>query len=253
MRGVIYVALGEPYVKEALKSARSLKAHHPDAPITLFTDVADAADTFPGEVEIVARDGHPLKTKVACLWSSPYDETLFLDTDTVIQNPMMDIFDHLEGHDLCIAYAPKVARGAQPFRFVRMEGLSFNTGVVVFRKSPAFHRFYNEWVARTRALDDAAMVPGRMCDQRMFNQLREEGWLEACGVKVGVLPNYLYNVRIPMVAYLEAHGKLAQARILHGLDREQVPAPQRAGMGALTLLDAAMRLSQQQAASATER
>lgn len=45
-RGVVYIATGEKYIVEAVYSAASVKAIHPDLPITLFTDSKTKHDNF---------------------------------------------------------------------------------------------------------------------------------------------------------------------------------------------------------------
>lgn len=103
-KGVIYSAVGKRFADEAAFSARSLKVHHPGWPITLFTDTSPDDDTVFTEVRCAPRL-HPAPhiSKLFAMRDTPYEETLFLDTDTFICSAIDAIFDALAGHDMVAA------------------------------------------------------------------------------------------------------------------------------------------------------
>src|SRR5437879_782202 len=82
-RGFVYIAFGQDYVEEAAASARSVRALH-QYPITLITDkqpaqhVGTVFDTV--RVETLRRD---YSDKIL-MGTSPYERTIFLDSDTVV-------------------------------------------------------------------------------------------------------------------------------------------------------------------------
>ena len=80
-RGILYIAFGENFIKEMLFSAESVKKHNPNLPITVFSDIpvnSEFVDTW-----IPIKVGH-LRPKIDYIDKTPYEQTLFLDTDTII-------------------------------------------------------------------------------------------------------------------------------------------------------------------------
>lgn len=153
-RGFVYVATGEGYVREAMISAASLRVHHPEAIIDLITDSPTAnAGSFShvrrpeGSVE-----RSPIDKLLA--YEAPYDEVVFLDTDTYVAGNLQPVFDLLATHDL--ALLQDVNRGWNyELPGLPMAYSEFNTGVLAFRKSASVGKFFADWKANFRALQPA--------------------------------------------------------------------------------------------------
>ena len=89
-----------------------------------------------------------MKLKVLTLKESPYEETLFLDTDTTVRGPLGPIFDQLGGHDFAAANSDDADWTVKPFRFLGLvKPGDYNTGVLLYRKSEPMLRFLNQWEA----------------------------------------------------------------------------------------------------------
>lgn len=150
-QGYIYVATGEKYIKEAEQSARTLKQVSPQAHITLITNQEYNSSDF-DQVKVInyankdpddRKEGYLFK--VIGFISSPYEKTIFLDTDTFIAEDPSDAFGMLEFFDIlvCHDYYDKatvkhngtVVKGYYPY----------NTGFVAFRKSEAIYKFLDIW------------------------------------------------------------------------------------------------------------
>jgi len=141
-RGVVYVAIGSKHANEACQSARSVQRAMPGFPMTLFTDQVPPQGLFENIVKIEdAKLGFACKIRPMAM--SPYQETLFLDTDTFMCNPCEDIFWPLERHDIAIAH--EVYRNEYSFESFPDSFPSMNTGVIVFRKSEKTTAFFNAW------------------------------------------------------------------------------------------------------------
>src|SRR5882757_8776162 len=96
-RGIIYVATGGRFVAEARQSALSARRHMPDLPILLYTDQPEIGGGAP--FDLVRKLEHPrhfFVDKVAPLAASPFEKTLFLDTDTFVCDPVYDLFAVLD-------------------------------------------------------------------------------------------------------------------------------------------------------------
>ncbi len=202
-RGIIYIAAGEKYVRAANHSARSVRRTCPGLATHLFCDPATAAeaDVFDGITEIP--DPHR-RSKVDYLSRTPFDRTLYLDTDTEIVADIRDIFDVLDRFDVGLAHAhsrntkstTQTWREALPGAFPQ-----FNGGVILFRRNPRVQQFLDDW-------REGYHTAGFGRDQ---TTLRELLWLS--DLRICTLPPE-YNVRYEK--YLEIwEPEEAQPKILH--------------------------------------
>jgi hypothetical protein len=146
-RGVLYIAYGDLFVKEALFSAESVKAQCPDLEITMFSDrIVDSP--FIDDCKVISVSH--LRSKIDYMDQSPYDLTIFLDTDTVINHDITDMFEILETFDLVAAhdlarkrkkYSETIPEyGKIPYSFSEV-----NTGVLAYRKSEHTKRLFRRW------------------------------------------------------------------------------------------------------------
>src|SRR5215216_6245967 len=101
--GIVYVATGKKYIEEATLSASSVKRWMPGVPITVFTDQSSAGSCFDTVVPVTSC-GDGFKDKVLFMAQSPYDRTLFLDTDTYLCGSVQELFDLLGHFDLAMAH-----------------------------------------------------------------------------------------------------------------------------------------------------
>jgi hypothetical protein len=84
-RGFVFVAWGEKYVQEAIRSAISIKRHM-DYPICLITSRKNQKLEIFSHI-IYEKFSYSYKDKIL-MKLSPYEETIFLDTDTFILESM---------------------------------------------------------------------------------------------------------------------------------------------------------------------
>ena len=92
--GVVYFALGERYLAEAALSAASVRQHMPGLRTAIFCDGQVPAALFDMRDRLVP--GLPMKRqKMQALLRSPFERTLYLDTDTLIADPVWELFDLL--------------------------------------------------------------------------------------------------------------------------------------------------------------
>ena len=199
--GVIYVATGRRHLAEMLVSAQSVRRHMPETPIFLYTDQADLPAGVFSEVRAIENPRHSFIDKIAPLRETPFDRTLFLDTDTFLAAPVRDLFEVLDRCDLAVSHAP--FRHDRPFATPNCFA-ELNTGVMAYRRTPGVDALLADWL---RLYEKEVAETGKMdSDQPAFREA-----LYRSTVPFYVLPSE-YNLRTVMPA---AAGR-CQVRILHG-------------------------------------
>jgi hypothetical protein len=160
-RGFLYTAFGERYLQEARISARSVKRHHPDTLVCLVTDLHLEPD---GEFDVIqpitpASDSEifaPLDTgayyrKIEQFGRSPFDLTVYLDSDTFVTAPLDGLFDLLLRFDLLVTLDGNAEvnyafeQTDEPFTRIPKAFGCFNAGVLAYRKSPQTLDFFQQW------------------------------------------------------------------------------------------------------------
>lgn len=212
-RGVLYLAIGSSYVEEARRSATSIRQHM-DVPIAIVTTAdVECKDDFDHVIVTdrtrrVERSGSGGET---WLWDStidpgwsPFEKTLYLDTDTRVCDDLSPLFELLDRYELAVARLQMN---------VRIESLPepiqqhYNTGVIAYRDTPAVETLFNRW---QRVFRDRAPEQEKPLDQPAFAEA-----MYATGVDFVQLP-MRYNIR------LDGHDRVGtiagEPKILHGRD-----------------------------------
>lgn len=200
-RGVIYIATGRRHLDEMLVSARSLRRHMPDLPIVLFTDQRDLPGGVFSEIRPVENPRHSFIDKIAPLRGTPFERTVFLDTDTFVCAPIPDLFEILDRFELAVSRAP--LRHDRPFATPNCF-TELNTGVMAYRRSDNVDALFADWL---RLYEMEVAETGRMdSDQPAFREA-----LYRSPATFYVLPQE-YNLRTVMPA---AVGR-CEVKIVHG-------------------------------------
>ena len=208
-QGIIYVATGTKYIEEAIQSAASVKRWMPNIPITLFTSEAIENPNF-DQILLVSDPKSGFTDKVLHMYESPYDQTLFLDTDTFLCDDVSEIFSLLEHYDVAASQAE--LRVGIPIESIPESFPEMNTGVIAFKKSPLAKDFFEKW--KYLYLIDRQKTESWYCpDQPSFRLA-----LYGSPLRITTLPPE-YNCRFIYPVYVD--GKV---KILHGRydDRESV-------------------------------
>lgn len=152
-RGYIYTAFGEKYLKEATDSALSLKSCSPSYPIALVTNDQNFNHSVFDEiiVEKIPFDRYTEKigflSKIYFLSKSPYDYTLFVDTDTYHCDNSDELFELLDFFDLLISHDYNESSFATLNDYNLSGYRTYNTGVIGYRSNPAVKKFLEKWLS----------------------------------------------------------------------------------------------------------
>lgn len=194
--GYIYIATGDKYIKEAIQSARSLKRCSPKANVCLISDSDLNEDCF-SQVIVVSNSTQVdwkvgLLSKVQGFPLSPFDKTVFVDTDTYFCEPvdelegLLDHFDCMFCHDYYdkaeILFKEKVVSGFFPV----------NTGVVAFSKNDRVTSFLKLWADKY-----VANIERYWSDQPAFMEALLESDIKSWILHSGYNFRFLNHVSLP--------------------------------------------------------
>jgi hypothetical protein len=175
----------------------------------------------------------PFKAKIQALLASPYEETLFLDTDTRIRQPISPLWEVLQTADLALAHAPDIARdehGKALYLKNHRVDTEFNTGVILFRKTPEVVAVFEAWLQAMEAQPDDSIRAGVNCDQTYFNRVISPQLLaDRPPVRFSALDNRVYNVRKPHYRFLTPEEQ--QRVCIEHWRNVYTPEQQAAGLG----------------------
>jgi lipopolysaccharide biosynthesis glycosyltransferase len=148
--GIIYIATGKKYIRMAMQSAKSVRKHNPEINIHLFGDWKEQGFDFEiscapfSSVERV--DDANYRSKVDYMGRTPYDLTLYLDTDTRVITDISNLFQILDRFDIALAYAPERVRHQMGWKIEIPECFpQFNSGVILFTKSSLVLKLLHDW------------------------------------------------------------------------------------------------------------
>tara|TARA_R110002020_G_scaffold441502_5_gene652383 strand:+ start:60 stop:806 length:747 start_codon:yes stop_codon:yes gene_type:complete len=146
-RGILYIAFGDNFLKEMVYSAESVKKHNPNLHITAFVDKKVQSE-FIDEVELI--DVAHLRPKIDYIEMTPYDQTLFLDTDTIIDYNIEDMFELLNNFDIAAGHDLARKRKKYSNTIPEYEEIPYifsevNTGVLVFQKNERVKKLLRTW------------------------------------------------------------------------------------------------------------
>jgi len=154
--------------KELIPSFSSLKLTVPTASVSLYTNIKfDNDEGF----DHVIYDEHIDKRHIAkahALLKSPYDRTIFLDTDTIIHRDIInDIFKVLDEFNFTVVYGGAFGAGTiYP---------DFNTGLIGVANNNETKTILNEWVRLFEETPRALRMPrcsgGSLKDQWSFREV----------------------------------------------------------------------------------
>lgn len=207
--GIIYITYGIKYVRAALFSANSARRVMPDIKIHLFVDQPSMLelgldkDTGPFTSMSVIENPHR-RSKVDCISQTPFDRTLYLDSDTSVERDIRTIFRLLDNFEFAATHAVRrnASRKSEYWNVQIPDAFpQFNGGVIVYKKNPNVMKLMRDW-------GESFGSAGHRHDQIT---LRELVWLSDVR-SIALAPEY--NVRFLKYKYLWDKGE-ATAMILH--------------------------------------
>lgn len=210
--GVFFIATGELYLKAAARAATSVRAMCPDLGIAVATDLTESDHAKEFDVVVPVENPHR-RSKVDMLSRTPFDKTIYLDTDVKVVADLSGVMQVLDRFDIALTHAhsrnkrttTEVWRVDLPDAFPQCNG-----GIFAFRTTPETLQFFDDW---STAFSEAGFKKDQVT-------LRELLWLS--DLRLYILPPE-FNVR--HTRYLsfwkrhEAAPKILHLARYHDIDR----------------------------------
>jgi len=205
--GVVYITTSNRFVEEAKISAESVKSVMPDVSISIITDM-DVSDTVFDNRISIKNPQYGFGDKVYHLEQTPYDKTIFLDTDTYVVEPIRDLFEVLDEFDIAVAnnqrnYASNRV-DYQPVNTLPDAFPERNTGVIAYKSSPAMDRFFKSW----KKTYENILSHGQKMDQSSFRLS-----LYHSDLRIATLPSE-YNCRFRNPGAVSGKVKVFHGRLI---------------------------------------
>ena len=211
--GVLYATSGKKHNREAEESASSIRKLMPDVPLAIWTDRPEWLT--PGIFDHVYTLEHPFFStvdKIEPLLGTPFQKTLFLDTDTLLIEPVYELIGLLDRYDLAYCHAPRrvccFRSGCGVDPSIPEWFVQPNSGLILYNNTEPVKRLMSDWLERYWV--GQKNVPKNCCDQSSLWRA-----LYNSSVSTTVLPpEYNYRTVCPSFA-----GQNYKVKLLHGRGR----------------------------------
>lgn len=206
-KGIIYIASGEEYIKEAEKSAKSVKNHMPEVEITLYTDAENSPKVF-DNTEILENSSGDFSDSILSPRMTPYDKNIFIDTDTFISENISGIFELLDKYELLACFDPtRTGLVNHDFRFSGPDAFpQYNTGLIAYQDNERVKNLFRDW---RNLFEDYKDKFRQNLNQPAFREV-----VYCSNIKIGTLPPE-YNYRIIYPGFASGKVKMLHGRLPH--------------------------------------
>lgn len=195
--GILYIARNQ-YVEEAIVSAKQARSEMGDINIAIITNQELDHNIFD---KIIQKNlDSDVSNKVFNLDKTPFEKTIFLDTDIYVNSDIRDIFELLDTFDIAASISQirnehEVSNDAFP---------EFNTGVIAYRDNKKISKFQDRWAEIYNRDKDEEII----ADQPRFREA-----LLSSDLKISPLPRE-YNCRFGHAGQLCGEVKIFHGRLI---------------------------------------
>lgn len=147
--GFLYIVTGDGYAKECLFSIKSLKEFNEEK-VCVFAP-EKYRDTLETDCDyFFTMDSKLQRPKIEFISQSPFKNTVYLDSDTVIDQNISDLFLLLKKYDFAAAFCHSRKREnysklISKYREIPYSFSEINTGVMVFNNSDLVRDLFVSW------------------------------------------------------------------------------------------------------------
>ena len=151
--GLLYITYGRKYVQAAIHSANTARNHCPGILIHMFVDqkcyeeFGFAKDPSPFTSVGVIENPHR-RSKVDYISQTPFDNTLYMDSDTTVAQDISGVFGVLERFDMAATHAQR-RNGNRANEYwtkpIPSAYPHFNGGIILYRRTPKVVDLLRNW------------------------------------------------------------------------------------------------------------
>jgi hypothetical protein len=164
--GALYLALGIPHLCMAMLSIKTLRKFNKNMPVCILTNIERPLWFSKNDInmwkyiEVESKDSRIVKTSLYDY--TPFDKTIFIDTDTIILGDLSFASYYLDYFDICIKQKNVPYPDSKKARYKLMSGNftvkelpHWNSGVILFAKNNKVEDFFKDWHCRFNKLNYA--------------------------------------------------------------------------------------------------
>lgn len=222
--GIFYIASSRDFLEEATLSARSVKNEMDWVPIAIgvspeLKDAVPAVFDRTVELNKITKD---FGDKVYNMMCSPFDRTIYFDSDIYIKDDVSEIFTSLDQFDLAVAFndtdykfGSKPIPEDHPYKNIPDCVREFNTGVIGWKSNERMEQVFTRWQNYYKY--DKENVKDSPPDQVSFKRAIYDSEIKYC-----TLPRE-YNCLFRTAGYVSDKVKIFHGRLIetNGLGAEQ--------------------------------
>ena len=139
-RGILFIAFGEYWVEECKRAISSIRRVS-NLPIAVVAEAEWDAGVTP-EYFVIREKAPGYASKPRYIFSgSPFEQTLFLDTDTLTLSDPEPVFGLLEYYDVGVRFGGPMLSEGPALKF----HTQCNSGVMLFKKTPVVAEMFADW------------------------------------------------------------------------------------------------------------
>jgi hypothetical protein len=154
-RGVIYYTFGNDFPNDLMASVNSVRKYNKGLPIAWVTETPNHKnkDVFDIVIPSQSKKTHGWHKRTESLLLTPFDNTLHLDSDTIINGDLSYGFNKSETFDISLCHAPAYYGGSfikstsnNSLQPLNSEQIVYNAGVIFYRKCDKIWDLLNKWI-----------------------------------------------------------------------------------------------------------
>jgi hypothetical protein len=184
--GFLYIATGDIYLREAVRSIKTLRSCMPGAHVTICTDGAPPTGVF-DLVLPISTPTRGFRDKIINIVRTPYQRTIYVDTDIYFWSSVGELFELLDRVELFVSFEACRGYWYHARKYVPEGFPELSTGFIGFQSSPRVLNTFGKWLELHHRIADWNGINGG--DQTSFRRLLYESDL-----RFSVLPEEFHCI-----------------------------------------------------------
>lgn len=208
-RGFLFLAWGDKYLLEAVSASRYLRMHNSE-PICLITDQEPAASIASHFDILIVKDLQGDYSDKVQIRNSPFQLTIFLDTDILCCRPLTELFDILNHFDIAVTFT----EGGNHYSIPGVPSIFHepSAGLIAWRQSNSTAKLFDHWASWYATIEKENVFWGAW-DQRSLRAA-----LYFSDVRISPIPDrfqfYTYRPNIVEGEIAAIHGRNVSESLL---------------------------------------